>query len=700
MSRYTPVRITITFCSGILLSILTSADLFFHAIIGTGIFYAFFLLAKVVFRTDYAKRWIPGALGLIALFSAGTVLTETKDHQNRRQDLVISDIRSGPLKIFVMEEKPILKSRNYYGKATLVGIIDSAGNKVDANAGVVLYLAVGPGAEALKPGSMLLARCDIAPVRDPANPGGFNFRKYLYYQNIRWQAFLDSSNWSALNPGSKRIIKSWAEENRSRFREVMAMYHIRGDELALASALILGSRDLLDREMTQEFSNAGAIHVLSVSGLHVGIMYVLADRLLFLLKRGRTSRKVHHFIIIGIIWAYAFLTGLPPSVVRASLMFSLITLSQLLNRHQEGINILAGAFLIQLWINPYELTQLGLQLSYVAVLGIFAFYRPINQLFADSQSYVSWTWSVVAVSIAAQLATFPLSSYYFNFFPSYFLITNLIVVPLAAIVVYLALVVLVAGLFEIPLTWLGYPLSWSLRLMHESVSLIQSLPGAVLKPVVVSDFQVILLYMAIAGIFIFFLMKNRLGAWITLSALCVFGLNGNIRSYHRLSRHSITVYSIRNHSAIDLSTGSRAYFIADSALITSPEKIRMQIEPNRNRLGIRSVSIVTPPEIPEFRNDYLFHRYPFLEFCGKTIVTIDQNWPGNDRNSQVLADLAVVSGRKTPDPSKVLAGLHLSRLIIDGSVPEYRAVYWRTACKELHIPCYEVLLEGAYQLTW
>ena len=452
--------------------------------------------------------------------------------------------------------------------------------------------------------------------------------------------------------------------------------------------------------MIKEFSNAGAIHVLSVSGLHVGIMYVLADRVLFLLKRGRVGRKMHHFLIIGLIWIYSLLTGFPPSVVRASLMFSLLSVSKMMTRDQEGYNILAGALLLQLWLDPYQVTQVGLQLSYIAVLGIFLFYKPINQLFSDSKALISWIWSIIAVSLAAQVATFPLTSYYFGFFPLYFLVTNLIVVPLAAIVVYLALLVLLAGIFHLPFIWIGLPLKWALFLMHRSVAFIQSWPGAVLQPINISVLQAILLYIIIAFGSLYLMVRSKKAAWIFMGSLTVLTMTFGIARIQRASVKGIRVYSIRNHKAVDFQIGQEVIFLADSALRSSQTTIASQVEPNRRHGSSEVTREIDLDTVKQAVDKGFWMNYPFISFDNKTFVLLDRPWDVVKDSTEIRVDVAVISGKKLYDPADALSHFRANQVVLDGTVPAYLSDRWKLACAKDSIPCHSVLNDGAFVWNW
>jgi len=636
----------------------------------------------------------------MTLFLSGMAMVLLPRSNDRRKDAELANLGDDPVKVFRIDEKPVMKQKAYSGKATLVGCIDSAGASHSFRLTMLLYFENDSLAGKLTTGDLVMARCQLEGIDGPLNPGTFNFRQYLFNRHIRWQGYLKKEEWEVIEGYYIDGILRWSELCRTRFREILERYQISGEELGLASALILGTRDLLDKEMMQEFSNAGAIHVLSVSGLHVGIMYVLADRILFILKRGRQGHKLHQVIIILIIWAYAFITGLPSSVVRASMMFSLIAAGKMLNRSHESFNILAGALIIQLWISPLEITQVGFQLSYLAVLGIFAFYQQFNLLLADSKKAIAWIWSIFAVSIAAQLATFPLASYYFKFFPVYFLVTNIVVVPLAGVVVYLALVVLVAGLMSVPYTWIGLPLQWSLQLMHGSVGFIQSWPGAVLKPVNLTLLQVALIFLLIIGLFLFINLNEKKGLWLMISSLTLVFFIGGWEKYKKSGYSEIFVYAVSGYTAIDFISNRQAFFIGDSALLASSAKIDAQVTPNRIRRGVKRIKTHDIADAPGNAMVEVFMKFPFVAFGNSSLAIIDQNWKFTTGNEKLSVDLAIICGKKGPRPEKVLAALDIDKVVISSSVPRYMAELWESACKEKGLQCHSVMQAGAFESVW
>jgi competence protein ComEC len=407
---------------------------------------------------------------------------------------------------------------------------------------------------------------------------------------------------------------------------------------------------------------------------------------------------LHQALIILSIWAYAFITGLPSSVIRASLMFSLLAAGKMMKRSTDNFNILAVAAFAQLCINPYELTDVGFQLSYLAVLGIFAFYQPLNEWISSNRRVITWLWSVLAVSIAAQLATFPLSSYYFNMFPVYFLLTNLIVVPLAGVITYFAVALLIIGAAGIYYGWLALPLDWSLKIMLEAVEMIQSWPGAVIQQIVFSIFQVVLVYSMILSLYGFFILENKKWIFVLGGSLLIFLLIYTDIQYNQMNTGKIVVYNVPGHSAIDLIHRKSCLFIGDSLILQDEKKIRFQMAPNRLHSGITQINSIDISNDEVFISHQVIKSSSFIEFLSNRMVIIDEKWNGFHAGNKLPCRLVVFTGKTKVNPADVFAQLDMEQVVIAGSVPIYQTDRIRQSCTDHNIPCHPVKDLGAYLL--
>lgn len=698
--KYTPLRLAIPFILGIALSIYFEIALSPFLLLMMTLFgFAGLIISFLFFKTNYPLRWVSGIMAVISLFAAGAMLIQTIDLKGKTVEKGIEISAGRDVFLCRIENDPAIKGRIFSCRATILAIKDSSGQYSQKNESIMVYFKDSLSSS-LTYGDMIVISGKRQIIPAALNPHMFNYKKYLNNRQVYQQVFVETGFWQKTGKAECNPLFYFADRCRKTFLETFRRFDITGQNFALVSALLLGNSEFLDAEIRQEFSYAGATHVLSVSGLHVGIVYVAAEKMLFFLKRNRKTRKLHTLLSILCIWLYALISGLSTSVVRASLMFSLVAAGNLLKRSSEGYNILAVAAFLQLWINPYEITQVGFQLSYLAVLGIFAFYRPFNEIIESRNRIVAWIWPVIAVSLAAQLATSPLASHYFNMFPVYFLLTNLIVVPLAGLVIYLAVFLLLAGALDIILYWMALPLKWSLELMRGSVEMIQSWPGAVIEPIFLTGSQVMLLYLILMAVFAFLVLNQRRWIFVALGSIILLISLSAVRHYENLRNHEIIVYNIPGRTGLDMIRGKNAFFITDSIFKADDKKISFQVKPNRIAEGVNEIRTIESGRSDEYIAKGTWIKPPFIFFEGKRIVMINDQCKWLKNLNAKAFDLGIISGSAKIRPEEIILKITVKSWIIDSSVPFYKASQFASYCRDNNIQCHSVRHEGAYVMKW
>lgn len=342
-------------------------------------------------------------------------------------------------------------------------------------------------------GDTLIASTRIRKV-EPL--GTFDYRRYLLRQGIIGTAYVYRYT---LKPCSTHT-----ESLQKQLYNRLASAGLTGDELATVGALTLGYKEDLDPALKQHFQASGAAHVLAVSGLHTGIIYALLMGLLTLggrirpMYENRSGRCVISLIIIVAMWAYAWLTGLTPSVVRAVVMVTIFETGRMFYRYGISINSIAAAAVLILLARPLDLWSVGFQLSFAATFAIVVLARECERHLHLQKKIkmrfriIHWIIGTLIISIAAQLGTLALTMYYFGYVSTYFLLTNLIVLPIAMLLVPCGLVSLLLGSSGVGIgfTKLTYALAW---LMNHSVGWIESLPDST-WPVSISLTMVFIYY--------------------------------------------------------------------------------------------------------------------------------------------------------------------------------------------------------------
>jgi competence protein ComEC len=285
-----------------------------------------------------------------------------------------------------------------------------------------------------------------------------------------------------------------ARELRGKILNIYSKYGIRGNEYGVLSAMTLGDREELDKQIVKDYAAIGVIHIIVVAGLHLGIVFLGLNFFLGFLNRTAKSLLLKDFLLITLIWAYALITGLAPSICRAATMLSFFIVGKMFSKSTNTYNLLAASAFLLLCINPYMLLNIGFQLSYAAVFGIVYLHPKIYHLYDSDYWLIRKAWLITSISIAAQVFTLPLSLLYFHQFPNYFLLANLFVIPLTTGIIWMAIGLLITSYFP----YVAFPIAWLLNKMIHSlnwiVDTIHQLPNALIRNIYITMLEAALLY--------------------------------------------------------------------------------------------------------------------------------------------------------------------------------------------------------------
>ncbi len=536
-------------------------------------------------------------------------------------------------------------------------------------------------------GDRLLIRGTPNELKPPANPNEFDFKRFLSFRNIYHQQFVLADQVRLISHAERRSFMYYSHQMRAWASEVIRKNIPGEQEQAIAMALVLGVTEGIDTDLQNAYAASGAMHVLAVSGLHVGIIYGIILVLLRPLNSYAWSRWVVAGISILLLWSFAFVTGLSPSVLRAVTMFSFIALARPLGWRTNIYNTLAASAFVLLIYNPYLIMSVGFQLSYLAVLGIVYLQRSIYNLWEIDNHVGDWIWQITCVSIAAQIATFALGMLYFHQFPVYFLVSNLFVIPLSTFVLIGGILLLVVSAWSW-LSWvIGKLLLVLIQLLNWLVFKTEELPFSLISEIHLTTFQCWL----IMGMLIALIFMAQYRSIKGLYVACVITVIFIFTQYHHynqgIDRHQFVVYSVSGYSALEWIDGGISYFKADSALYNDEERLRFHIRPNRLQRGVIAINT----EIP-FRQE-LPHNLEVFYWKGNKII-VAQN---KEAQLPVLGEIDyLVVGRNSLSP-KGIENLSVGKIILDGSNSQSFVNRWRKVVdkEKLHV----VLDEGAFVLT-
>ncbi len=367
---------------------------------------------------------------------------------------------------------------------------------------IIVYFQKNEIAKNVETGNTLVFASQLKEVPPPLNPHEFDYKNYLRLKNIYYTAYLKEGSWSCAQAEENFSLYGFVQKIRKHLLNTYKESGLEETEFAMVSALVLGYQDQIDRPLMNAYSHTGTLHVLSVSGLHVGVIYLMLGYLLAFMNRNKKLVWLKVFLILGFLWFFVLLSGFSAPAVRAALMFSLILFGKTLFENVETSNIVFVSAFISLCYNPFWLQDAGFQLSYVAVLGIIYLYPRFYNMFTFSSGLAEKVWALCSVSIAAQIATLPITLYYFHQFPTLFLLTNMILIPVSTAVMYGGILVLVFSKVAVISKGLVWLTALLIKFMNASALFFDQLPFCVIDNIHLSLVNMVLMYILIVLIFV------------------------------------------------------------------------------------------------------------------------------------------------------------------------------------------------------
>lgn len=460
-------------------------------------------------------------------------------------------------------------------------------NKINQTTG---HLLIALKIDSLNPiqlsyGDELLITAKYLPVEAAYNPAEFDFKAWLASKNIYHQTFINQDHLIKLNENKGNPIIKYAIEVRQK---QVAIYRklIKDDEaFAVAATLVLGYRADLNNDTLLAYSKTGTIHALSVSGMHVGIIYILLNWTLFFLDSKQMLRLLKLVLICGLIWYYALLTGFSPSVLRSAIMLSIFIFAKYFNRSSNNYNILAFAALCLLFYNPFLIWHVGFQLSFLAVFGLIYLQPKIYKWLYVKNKWLDKLWSTIALCLAAQIATFPLSIYYFHQFPLYFIFANLFILLPLALMMYLGI-----GILMLRAYFLAPIFEWIITFTNNGLKYIAGLPFSGVTSIYINQWQLLLLSFSLT-LFIIAVVNYKKRLLIT--SILAFLVYQSVVAYHKveiLKQKKIIFFTLRKNYAAAFIDSKNAILLTD--LTEEDKNFQFFVKPALEQLQISAIQYV------------------------------------------------------------------------------------------------------------
>lgn len=554
--------------------------------------------------------------------------------------------------------------------------------------GVILYFNKDSLPEGLGMGSRIAFKIPLQPIRGSGNPGSFDYQKYAAAKGWFFQVFLQKGEYVIDSVKRSPGMRAWPIAARDHLLATLRRYIPDAQTLGVAEALLTGYRGNMDKELSWEYAGTGVAHIIAISGLHLGMIQAGLFFLLTPLAKVRHGKSIRALLVILLLWVFTFITGAGPSVLRSALMFTILLFGEVIGRKGNSYNSLSASAFMLLLVNPNVLFDVGFQLSYSAVLSIFMFSAPIGRWIQTGNKWIDKTWQLFAVTLAAQILTLPFVVYYFNQFPVYFLLANLVAIPLSWVALNLSLI-LTLFLFWVPpvATMLGKGIHISIEVMNQCITWIHHLPMSRIENIYLPLPQAIILVVMIAFLSAWFLLRHKGSAVAALAGLLVLIIYREMVWQQRNQQRKLIVYNIAGHTAIDIIAGHRVTFWGDPECLTDPNIFRMHIQPARILYQVSDTAIL-PRDTTGFQ---------LVKAGEKTLVVLDKE-PDTRLSASVEADILLLSANIRSKPAWILEKLTCSHIVAGTQLPFYRIPQWQIAADSLHLQLHPVAEKGAFIL--
>jgi len=629
----------------------------------TGIFILFgsiFIILNLAYArfNIYKMRWLGGALISVILFLFGCVIVLRYNELNRANHF--SKLPAQYVVVHVNNE-PVFKNGwlRFTGK-----VVESADSgKLQKVSGNLLISIKDSSAKTLYYGDEILVAAKYSIVDAPFNPAEFNYKQYLANQNIHYQLFLYPHQYTVMAHNTGNPLIAYALRLRQGLVAKLKANMHSPEAIAVASTLLLGYRANMSNDVLQTYAKTGTMYVLSVSGAQVAIIYVMLNFALAFFTRFKHGRLLRAALIISALSYYCLLTGFSPAVCRAVLMLSFIIIGKTYNRYINSLNLLAASAFVLLLIDPYYITEVGFQLAYLAVGGLIILRPIVYQWLEFKRRWADKAWQLCAVSIAAQVITFPLSAFYFHQFPVYFLLSNLLIFIPATVITYAGIIFLLLPQTPVLSGAIGYFLEKCILLMDKLLGIIEQAPFAAINKIWINSAEYLLLYAIIISLF-YFIYERKI--WLLkacLVCMLVLCISISLKKINAVQTNSIAFLNLGKHVGIVMKSGNQATVISD--LADTDRNYQYSIQPYLDSSKVACVNLYNLGD--DIQSAYVLKRYNYIQFLDKYIMILNGKNNAIALPEPLKTDYAYITGNPYAAITSFSKNYICPMLVIDGS---------------------------------
>lgn len=525
-------------------------------------------------------------------------------------------------------------------------------------------------------GDTILLPANWQPIKSAGNPFEFDYAKYCSRNNLFYQQFIALDDVMLYNNGSPDDI-TWIRRTHKWCMAQLEHYIEDIPTLGLIQAILIGDEANMDPEIRQAYSETGIIHIVAISGSHVTIFFVLITFLLGWIKH----KKYHwlkYIIALPLVWAYVLMAGAPPSAIRAAIMFSILAIGFALQKTPNSLNQLLATAFILLCVQPMWLYAVGFQLSFLAVLSLILFYRPVYQLYPATNIITKTLWGTIAASLSAEILVAPLVIYYFHLFPAMFLLANVAAYFFMGIILLLGMLIVACSSFVSVAGFLAGITVSVVGIFNKLVFLFQELNPVSFRFLDIKSYELVLILLMIAGFAVYFLHKKKTALFTGLTTACLLMLSFCVDEWQVLRQKKLVVYNIGRTNHIELIEGKYHTVIHTDTSVSNKKKGYV-LKPAHTGWHAWKNKEKALPEIFKIGNE--------------TVLILNQ--PGST-TSRFPVDYVVINYPAKPTESEQIQTVFTPKKIIIGNISRRAAEKWALLSGNNHMTIHTTALDGAF----
>ncbi|XMO87348.1 ComEC/Rec2 family competence protein [Algibacter sp. AS12] len=675
--NFTIIKLTICLILGITIGYLNPFSLPF-ALLTTVFLLLVLLIFYLIARKSFTKTIWFGSIAFLTMVSVGILTTTIHDQKNAANHytkVISNNIDS--LNTITFRIREVLKPGNYYNKY-IVDIFEV--NSTKASGKTLLNIHKDSLKPSLKVDDIYISRTPFKNLIPPLNPHQFNYKSYLKKQYIFHQLFINNESLFPVDHKTTTLF-GIAARLRQHINKKLEPYHFKPDELAIINALILGQRQDISKAVYTSYTNAGAIHILAVSGLHVGILLLILSFIFKPLERFKHGKLIKTILLVSMLWSFALIAGLSASVTRAVTMFSIVTIALNLKRPTNIYNTLAISMFVILLVKPMFLFDVGFQLSYLAVFAIVAIDPMIYNLWKPKYWLPDKLWHTFTITVSAQFGIIPVSLYYFHQFPGLFFISNLVIIPFLGFILGLGLLVILLAVINCLPQIVADVYGYIINLMNTFIGWVSKQEAFLVKDISFSLLYVIVFYLLIITGIRFLFKRNYKNLKLFLTAVLVVQSAFIFNALNKPSNEFVVFHKSR-FSLIGQTLNNTIIIASDFDSITK----------STNNI-IRDYTVGN--HIAAFEEQSIPDVYQLNK---KNILVVDSLGIYNIRTLKPKYVLL----RQSPkiNLNRLIDSLNPKLIIADGSNYKSYVERWEQICRKRKLPFHQTSKKGAFILKY